>query len=97
MSEHLTKITVHLEYTHECGQVLEEIFRMKTDQYFSMDMLREPLIDTAQPLDKLNLGGYVEKVEIAGMEIREGKGAYCLKCDANLLLPSLDKEQRNEH
>lgn len=104
MSEQV-KITVHVEYTHDCGQVFEEVSYMKADQDLLLKLSQEALnwdVSNVQslfvtpslpPLPKLNLVGSVEKVEMTGSELRKGKGLVCQKCGANLLFPSQDKEQ----
>jgi hypothetical protein len=105
MSEQV-KITVHIEYTHDCGQVFEEISYMKADQDLLLKLFQEALnwdVGNVQslfvppslpPLPKLSLAGHVERVEMTGSEWRQGKGGLvCQKCGANLLFPSQDEEQ----
>ena len=102
MSEQV-KISVHVEYTHDCGQVLEEISYMKADQDLLLKLSQEALnwdVGNVQslfvtpplpPFPKLSLAGNVERVEMTGSELVKGKGLVCQKCRANLLFPSQDK------
>ena len=95
-----TKITIHIETVHECGQVQEQIVSLDIDHEFTMTQS----IDTLPGLEggisvdskfwipptfaraTFGIEGHYSKVDVTGIEHKDHR-LLCAKCGANVLFP----------
>jgi len=99
-----TNITIHVEYTHSCGQVMEQIVSMDLDDEFSMELKDDTLpalIGGLSVIDKVwvppvfarpyyTVSGHYSKVNITGIE-HKGNRLLCMTCGADMLFPDSEE------